>query len=66
MALAPLGKPLTLNVTIPLKPLEGVTVTVYVVDPPRRTLRDEGDAESEKSGAAAVTVCVNTADVAGR
>ena len=28
LALAPLGNPLTLNVTVPVKPLDGVTVTV--------------------------------------
>jgi hypothetical protein len=44
------GNPLTLRLTLPLNPLLGVTVTVYVVEFPRFTERVAGDAEIEKLG----------------
>jgi hypothetical protein len=42
------GRPETLNVTVPEKPLDGVTVAVYVVPVPRVTVRLAGDAEMLK------------------
>jgi hypothetical protein len=36
-------------VPVPVKPPDGVTVTVYEVDAPWMTVCDEGEAESEKS-----------------
>ena len=51
VALAPLGRPDALSETDPLKPLVGVTVTVYAgVFPPAVTLCEFGLADSEKSG----------------
>ena len=47
---APAGSPLTLRLTVPLKPMPAVTVAVYEVPPPCATVREEGEAESEKSG----------------
>ena len=44
------GEPLTLNVTLPANPFEGVAVTAYVVLLPRLTDRLAGEAEMEKSG----------------
>jgi len=44
------GKPLALRLTLPLNPLTDDTVTVYVVEFPRVTEREAGDAEIEKSG----------------
>lgn len=54
------GRPLTLSETLPLKPLTGVTVTAYVVPPPRETVRLDGVALSVKSptGAGAWTTSV--------
>ena len=49
-ALAPAGRPLTLRETVPLKPVPAVTVAVNDVPPPCATVREAGDAESEKSG----------------
>src|SRR5437667_384838 len=50
LAFARRGSPLTLNVTVPLKPVPAVTVAVKEVPPPCTTVREAGDAESEKSG----------------
>ena len=49
-ALAPAGSPLTLSETVPLKPVPPVTVAVKEVPPPCATVREDGEAESEKSG----------------
>ncbi len=49
-ALAPAGSPLTLRETVPLKPVPAVTVAVNDVPPPCTTVREDGEAESEKSG----------------
>lgn len=49
----PVGKPLslsTLKFTVPVKPLSGVTVTVYVVDPPGTTSCATGLTVMSKSG----------------
>jgi hypothetical protein len=56
LPLAPVGRPATLKLTLPLKPLLGVTVDVYVVPLPCTTLRDDGVVESEKSGAVTISV----------
>lgn len=48
------GKPLTLRLTGPEKPLLGVIVTVYVVVPDEPTKRDEGEMLIEKSPARGV------------
>jgi hypothetical protein len=48
-AVAPAGSPLALNATVPVKPLVGVTVTVYVVLAPCVTVWLEGLALTEKS-----------------
>ena len=53
-AAAPDGNPLTLNATVPVNPVPGVTVAPYVAPAPARTVEDAGVAESEKS----VTVIV--------
>ena len=58
LELAPVGNPLALKVTVPVKPLIGETVTVYVVLSPRLTVCEEGVAEIEKSGAVAWTTSV--------
>jgi hypothetical protein len=64
-AVVRLGRPLTLRLTEPLKPFSGLTVIAYVVVAPRATVREVGEAESVKSGAAACTtsctdaVCVS-------
>lgn len=44
------GQPLTLRATVPLYPLSGLAVTVYVVLPPCTTVCELGEAVSEKSG----------------
>lgn len=54
-AVAPLCKPEAERVTLPLKPFEGVMVTVVAACAPRAMLKLVGDAEREKVGAA-VTV----------
>ena len=41
-AVAPDGSPLTLKVTVPLNPVPGVTVAVYVVPAPAMTVLDDG------------------------
>ena len=48
---------MTLNATAPVNPFAGVTVAVYVVPPPGRTVLDDGVAVNEKS----VTVTVRVA-----
>src|SRR6185369_7315296 len=55
-AVAPLGRPLTLQATAPLKPLMLPAFTVYVVLLPGVTVCDDGVAETEKSVNGAVTV----------
>src|SRR5262245_50912866 len=50
LALTPLGNPLALNVTSPVKPPVRVTVIVLVPLAPRLTVRLVGLGESEKSG----------------
>jgi hypothetical protein len=49
------GSPLTLNVTVELKPPEAVTFTVYLTDDPRCTVWDVGVTEIEKSPVALTT-----------
>ena len=55
LPLAPVGKPLTLHVTVPLKPLVAVAVAVQVALLPAVTVWDDGVAETEKSGAGLTT-----------
>jgi hypothetical protein len=55
-AVAPLGKPLTLRPTGPLKPASMATAALYVVPLPAKTVRDDGDAVIEKSGTVIVRV----------
>ena len=50
LALAPVGKPLTLNATAPVKPPDAVTVAVYEVPAPAVTVCDDGVAAMEKLG----------------
>ncbi len=47
---APLGRPLTLKLTLPVKPPDGVTVAVYEVPAPAVTVRELGVVEMLKSG----------------
>ena len=57
----PVGKPFwlsTLKFTVPVKPLRGVTVTVYVVSPPGTTSWAAGPTVMEKSGLVGSTVIV--------
>src|SRR6185437_2070403 len=57
--LTPVGNPdslPTLRLTVPAKPLCGVTVTVYAADPPGMTSRVDGPTMIEKSGLVGVTV----------
>ena len=70
VAVARDGKPLTPRLTLPLNPLLGVIVTVYVVEFPRFTEREPGDAEIVKLGGFAeftvsvtLVVCVKLPDV---
>jgi len=51
-AVTPLGKPLTLRLTVPENPATEPTDTVYVVELPRFTDRELGDALIVKSGVA--------------
>ena len=57
VAVAPAGRPVTLNVTRPVNPVPGFTVAVNVAFPPCVTACDVGVADSEKS----VTVIVRVA-----
>jgi hypothetical protein len=50
------GSPLTLNDTVPVKPLIGVTFTVYVALLPRTAVSDDGVAETENEFTTRVTV----------
>jgi hypothetical protein len=54
-AVAPVGSPLALRFTVPVNPFKAPIVAVYVVDPPAVTVRELGDAEIVKSGAALTT-----------
>jgi len=56
--LAPVGKPVTLKPTEPVKPLTAVVFTVYVVVPATVTVCELGLADSVKSGPAERTVNV--------
>ena len=63
VAVAPVGNPLALNVTVPVKPFCAVTLGVYVVLLPWTIVRELGVAVSVKFGAAlttsvAVALCV--------
>lgn len=64
----PLGFPVTLNETVPVKPPEGVTVTLEVVEFPAVTDREDGLAEMVKFGGTttkvAVPVCVSSEPLA--
>jgi hypothetical protein len=49
LAVAPEGSPVTLKLTFPLNPTDGVTLTLKVVLFPRETTREVGVAVSEKA-----------------
>jgi hypothetical protein len=49
VAVAPVGSPLAANVTTPMKPFRGDTVTLYVLYAFCAIVRDAGVADSEKS-----------------
>lgn len=53
LALAPVGRPLTLNATEPVNPPDAATVAVYDVPAPAVTVCDAGEAVMEKLGPAA-------------
>ena len=58
----PVGKaPPTVKSTVPVKPLRGVTVTVYVESPPGTTSCAAGPTVMEKSGLVGSTVIVRVA-----
>ena len=65
VAVAPVGNPLALKATLPLKPLSALTVAVYVALLPTATLCGDGPAETEKSATFSVTVaeCTRLPDV---
>jgi hypothetical protein len=52
------GAPLQESETLPLNPVSGVTVNVYVPDCEREIVRDAGEEEMEKSS----TLCVRAAE----
>src|SRR5574340_736856 len=60
--LAPVGKPLTLKVTVPLYPFKGVAVAVYEVLLPWTTVCEDGEADTEKSGTAVLPQLLNLKD----
>lgn len=65
LAVAPVGRPLAENVTVPVKPPIGVTVTVYVVLDGIETVWELGVADRLKFGArltTSVTVVECTSD----
>ncbi len=49
-AVAPLGRPLALRLTVPVNPFSAPTLTVYVVLPPALTVWALGLADTVKSG----------------
>jgi hypothetical protein len=49
LAVNPAGRPLTVKVTVPVNPPEGVTVTVYVAEPGSLIVREPGVADKLKS-----------------
>jgi hypothetical protein len=53
LAFAPDGNPLTVRFTVPLYPLEGARVTVYMAFVPGSAVTEEGVAPMEKSGVGA-------------
>lgn len=58
LPLAPAGNPLTLGVTLPVKPFTGVTVRVYVVVPPATIVREAGLTATWKSFTLRIAVVV--------
>jgi len=56
------GNPVALRLTLPEKPFSEPTVTVYVVLEPRVTVREDGVAETVKSGFRPVTTRVTVAE----
>lgn len=55
---APVGRPVTVGVIVPVNPFNAVVDTLYVVLPPIVTVCELGDTEIEKSGAGALTTSV--------
>ena len=64
LAVAPVGSPLALRLTLPVKPPVRVMLIVYVVLAPAEMDREVGEAESEKSAAGAGAVTTSVTDVA--
>ena len=58
LALAPVGRPPALKLTVPVKPFNAVTLAVYVVFEPWVTVREDGVADNEKALTTRVTVVV--------
>jgi hypothetical protein len=56
VAVAPAGKPVALNATVPVNPDRAATVGVYPALPPGTTLLDDGVADTEKSDTVIVRV----------
>jgi len=54
--------PLTLRLTVPVNPLTGLIVTVYLPLAPRATLRLVGETEIAKSGVGACTTRVTVVE----
>lgn len=48
LAVTPAGRPETLKVTVPVKPVNPLTVSVDVVLPPAAAVTEVGEAETEK------------------
>src|ERR1700704_5286741 len=57
---APAGQPVTPSPTLPLNPLNAVTVAVEVPVPPCVSVNDDGFAKIEKSGVGAAFVYAST------
>ena len=58
LALAPVGSPPALKLTVPVKPFNAVTLAVYVVFEPWVTVREDGVADNKKALTTRVTVVV--------
>ena len=63
LAPAPLGRPVTPKLTVPLKPLSAPIVTIYAALDPGFTACELGEAMMEKSGVAAGGLTVSVTGV---
>ena len=66
VAVTPVGAPLTLSATAPLKPFTTPTLTVELPLPPAFTVREVGDADTVKSGGGGTVTCKDTLAVCDR